>query len=110
MYIHIENDDYLRIEACHYDSYDRKGKGIMVYLTRVERTEIASTEYRYWSEKCIPMDDCNYKFLVCEYKRKSKKKIDMINDYIYVNHELIIDLYKNNKRYAIVDLIRKVAE
>ena len=110
MYIHIENDNYLRIEANHLDSYDSKYKGIMVYVSKVERIEKVIDNYSYWNETCRPMDDCNYKFLVCKYKRKSQKKIDMINDYIYANHELILDLYKNNKRYAIVDLIRKVAE
>ncbi len=73
MYIHIENDDYLKIGACHYDSYDRKDKGIMVYLTKVERTEISSGELKYWSEKCTPMDDCNFRFFACKYKEKYKE-------------------------------------
>lgn len=106
---HLQDNDYLTIKVMHraggmsYISGNTEKKGVQVSFTK----EKITNEHGYNCSHSVPMDNCNFRFLALEYKRKSQKKIDAVYEYIYQNQEEYLECWlKGEFNYIILDVAR----
>lgn len=110
MKLHIENNDYLVIEAQHADggmnyfSGGREVKGVYVYFTK--KTIVNRNGYE--SSIMTMFDACNFKVLALAYNRKSQKQIDKVHAYVKEQKDTLLALWKNDDKKAIYDIIKAI--
>lgn len=110
--MHIKDNEYLVMKVMHKDggmnyfSSKIEPKGVEVVFTKTEIfVDKTSTIERY-----TPMDNCNYRILVLEYKRKSQKKLDMVYQFVMDNKEELFHLWLNDLRKQLIDTLSKIGE
>ena len=105
----IEGNTYLCIDVSHRDggmnffSYKNEQKGVEVSFSKKEIVE----KDGYKSMTYSPMDNCNFRLLMYPYNRRSQKQIDRAKQYIDEIGDVLFELWINNKKQEIFELIKE---
>lgn len=99
-YINIKENNFLKIKVSHRAGGDNvfhgttEKRGVQVSFTSIEKDG--------YVERFVPMDGVNFRILALEYKRKSQKKIKLVEDFVEKNTKELFELWKNRDKDSII--------
>lgn len=97
----LELSVYYQKRGYNYAYGTIEGAGIYVCFQPMEVTENSKT--------CILFDDTAYKVKVQELTRKNQKKIDKVFEKVQRHKDLILDLFVQDRRIDILNLVKSFA-